>query len=164
MQVGKHTVVTIDYVLTDDEGVVIDSSSGGDPLPYVHGTGTIIAGLEAALEGKVAGDEVAVTVPPAEGYGERDPELVHVATRSQFGGVEDVAVGMQFRTESAGGGQVVTVVAVEGDRVVLDGNHPLAGVTLHFDVKVVEVRMATATEIEEGYVRDLGERPEQDEE
>jgi len=145
MQVAKDTVVSIEYTLTDDDGDVIDSSVGHDPLAYIHGTGSIVPGLEAALEGKNAGDSVTVAVAPGEGYGEHDPELVHVAGRDQFPGVPDVKVGMQFRTGSE------QVVAVEGDSVTLDANHPLAGVTLNFAVKIIAVRQATANEIAHGH-------------
>lgn len=151
MKVANETVVTIEYTLTDDDGDVIDSSVGHDPLAYIHGTGSIVRGLEAALDGKSAGDAVKVAVAAAEGYGEHDPELVHVAGRDQFPGVADIKVGMQFRAGTEQESMVVTVVAVEGDTVTLDANHPLAGMTLNFDVKVVGVRQATANEIEHGH-------------
>jgi len=151
MQVARETVVTIEYTLTDDDGDVIDSSAGHDPLAYLHGAGSIVAGLEAALEGKSAGDAVTVAVAPGEGYGDHDPELVHVAGRDQFPGVPKIEVGMQFRTGSEQDSMVVTVVALEGDQVTLDANHPLAGVTLNFDVKIVAVRQATANELAHGH-------------
>lgn len=151
MKIANETVVTIDYTLTGDDGRVIDSSAGGDPLAYVHGVGSIVAGLEAALEGKSAGDSVAVKVAPGEGYGEHDPDLVRVATREQFQGIAEIEVGMQFRAGSENESMVVTVVAVEGDQVTLDANHPLAGLNLNFDVKIVGVRAATAVEIEHGH-------------
>ena len=151
MKVAKNTVVTIDYTLKSDDGETIDSSSGGEPLAYLHGNGSIVVGLENALDGKSAGDAVTVKVAPGEGYGERDPELMHVASRAQFQGVEDLAVGMRFQARSGDEMTVVTVVAVEGDDVTLDANHPLAGENLNFDVKIVEVRAATKAELEHGH-------------
>jgi FKBP-type peptidyl-prolyl cis-trans isomerase SlyD len=156
MKIAKNTVVTIDYTLTDDDGDVVDTSSGREPLAYLHGTGSIVPGLEAALEGRTSGDAVTVTVSPAEGYGDRDPDLVHVAMRQQFGDVSDIEVGMQFRAGSEDDAMVVTVVAIDGDRVTLDGNHPLAGVTLNFDIRVVGVRAATPSEIEHGHPHGSG--------
>lgn len=155
MQVSRNTVVTIDYTLRGDGDEVIDTSSGRGPMPYVHGSGAIIAGLEAALEGRAPGDAFTVSIEPADGYGDHDPDLRHAATLTQFGGVRP-EVGMQFRVgEPADGGPVVTVVAVEGDEVLLDGNHPLAGVTLRFEVLVVGVRAATAREVESGLPDEL---------
>lgn len=151
MKVANNTVVMIDYTLTDDDGRVIDSSDGGEPLGYVHGVGSIVAGLEKALDGKSAGDSVQVKVAPGEGYGEHDPELVRVATREQFQGIPKVEVGMQFRAGSGEDSMVVTVASIDGDQITLDGNHPLAGMNLNFAVKVIEVRAATKVEIEHGH-------------
>lgn len=156
MQVGSRTVVAIDYTLKDASGAVIDTSSGGEPLAYVHGVGAIIPGLEAALAGRESGDRVEVTVEPAEGYGERDLALIQTVSRDQFRGVGDVAVGMQFEAHGPGGGRIVTVVGVEGERVTLDANHPLAGKTLHFDVTVREVRAATDDELQHRHVHGAG--------
>jgi len=151
MKIAKDTVVTIEYTLTDDDGEVIDSSVGNDPLSYVHGIGSVVPGLEAALEGKSTGEAVTVAIAPGEGYGEHDASLVHIAERGQFPGVADIEVGMRFRAGSEDESTVVTVVAVEGDRVTLDANHPLAGVTLNFDVKILGVRQATENEIAHGH-------------
>jgi FKBP-type peptidyl-prolyl cis-trans isomerase SlyD len=151
MKIAKDTVVTIEYTLTDDDGDVIDSSVGQDPLAYVHGVGALVPGLEAALEGKSSGEVIKVAVPPGEGYGEHDPSLVHVAERGQFPGVANIEVGMRFRAGSEDESEVVTVVAVEGDDVTLDANHPLAGMTLNFAVKILAVRQATANEIAHGH-------------
>ncbi len=150
MQVARHTVVTIDYTLTNDEGEVIDSSKGAEPLSYIHGQGQIVPGLETALAARGVGDVFRVRIEASEGYGERDPDLVHGAQRSQFGG-ETPEVGMQVRADGPEGAQILTIVAVEGDRVTLDGNHPLAGKPLTFDVTVVAVRAATAQELEHGH-------------
>jgi len=152
MQVAENKVVAIDYTLKDNEGQTLDTSEGRGPLHYLHGAGNIISGLESALEGKSPGDEFQVQVGPQEGYGERNDQLQQTVPRSDFQGVEDVEVGMRFRVTGEGGEAVVTVVDVKDDEVTLDGNHPLAGATLNFDVAVREVRDATSEEIEHGHV------------
>ncbi|MES2917724.1 MAG: peptidylprolyl isomerase [Pseudomonadota bacterium] len=156
MQIANDVVVSIEYTLTDDQGNVIDSSVGGEPLAYLHGAGNIIPGLEDALEGKVVGDSFKVSVTPAEGYGEKDEGLLQVVPRSMFRGVDNIEPGMQFHAQTDHGMQVITVTNVEGDNVTVDGNHPLAGQNLNFDVKVLEVRVATAEELEHGHVHGAG--------
>lgn len=156
MQIANDVVASIEYTLTDDQGNVIDSSVGGEPLAYLHGAGNIIPGLESALEGKTVGDSFKISVPPAEGYGEKDDGLLQVVPRSMFRGVDQVEVGMQFHAQTDYGMQVITVAKVEGDNVTVDGNHPLAGQNLNFDVKVVEVRAATSEELEHGHVHGPG--------
>src|SRR5512139_3401213 len=139
MQIAQDKVVLIHYTLTNDGGKVLDSSSGGDPLAYLHGQGNIIPGLEKALEGKQAGDKLNVRVEPAEGYGVRDDSLVQQVPRRAFGSVSKVEPGMQFHAQSAQGQmRVVTVTHVKGDMVTVDANHPLAGEVLVFDVEVAE--------------------------
>ena len=157
MLIAQDKVVLIHYTLTDDGGKVLDSSSGGDPLAYLHGQGNIIPGLEKALEGKQAGDKLNVRVEPAEGYGVRDDSLVQQVPRRAFGSVSKVEPGMQFHAQSAQGQmRVVTVTHVQGDMVTVDGNHPLAGEVLVFDVEVAEVRDATGEELEHGHVHGPG--------
>lgn len=156
MQIAKNKVVTIDYTLTDDDGAVIDSSDGREPLAYIHGMSNIIPGLESALEGKQTGEQLNVRVPPEEGYGERMDTLRQEVPKDRFQGAEDLQVGMQFHASTDSGPLVVTVVDIEGDTVTVDGNHPLAGVTLNFDVTVREVRDATAEEMEHGHVHGPG--------
>lgn len=151
MVIAKDKVVAIDYTLKDSGGQIIDQSEDGEPLSYLHGAGMIIEGLEAALEGKAANDELQVIVEPTEGYGEFDEGLRQQVPRSEFADIEDLAVGMQFRVNADDGFMVVTVVDVNDEEVTVDGNHQLAGVTLHFDVKVREVRDATEEEIEHGH-------------
>jgi FKBP-type peptidyl-prolyl cis-trans isomerase SlyD len=158
MQVGKNAVVTIDYTLKNPEGGVVDSSTAPErePLPYIHGNGNLIPGLEEALEGKNPGERVQVTVPPEKGYGVRNEKLVAVFPRSAFGNAE-VKVGSQFRTQAAGGTQsVVTITQIEGDEVTVDGNHPLAGIPLNFDVTIRDVRAATPEELSHGHVHGAG--------
>lgn len=153
MQIRNDAVVTIDYTLTNDAGEVIDSSSGGEPLAYLHGAGNIIPGLEAALEGKASGDSLQVHIEAVDAYGEHHEGLIQVIDRSMFQGVDELAVGMEFHAQANDGGmQVVRIAAIEGDDVTIDGNHPLAGVPLNFDVTVVEVREASAEELEHGHV------------
>ncbi|MDQ6958964.1 MAG: peptidylprolyl isomerase [Mariprofundaceae bacterium] len=156
MQISKHKVVTLDYTLTNDGGEVLDTSKGQEPLAYMHGTGFMIPGLEKALEGKTSGNSFSVTVEPRDGYGERDDDLVKVVEQAMFGGVEKLEVGMQFQAETDDGIEMVTITAVEGDKVTVDGNHPLADVTLNFGVQVVGVREASQEEIEHGHVHGAG--------
>jgi FKBP-type peptidyl-prolyl cis-trans isomerase SlyD len=152
MQIAKNTVATIDYTLTDPSGQVIDTSKGRQPLAYLHGASNIIPGLESALEGRGAGESLAVTVPPEQGYGPRDPNLVQPVPRSNFQGISEIKPGMQFQAQTPDGARVVTVVNVDPQNVTVDANHPLAGVELKFDVKVVDVRPATPEEVTHGHV------------
>lgn len=156
MQIAQDSVALIDYTLTNDAGDVIDSSKGGEPMAYLHGHSNIIPGLEKALAGKVVGDSLKVSVEPAEGYGELNPALLETVPRNVFQGVDNIEVGMQFQAQTAQGVQVITVKAVDGEDITVDGNHPLAGQTLHFDVAVTEVRAASAEELEHGHVHGTG--------
>ena len=157
MQIAANKAVSIDYTLTNDEGEVLDSSVGGAPLVYLHGAGNIIPGLEKALEGKQGGDHIQVAIEPQDAYGEYSAELVAVLNRSMFEGVEELEVGMQFHASGPDGGmQIVTIRDLEGDDVTVDGNHPLAGQRLNFDVKVVSVRDASEEEVAHGHVHGEG--------
>jgi FKBP-type peptidyl-prolyl cis-trans isomerase SlyD len=149
MQIANQTVVTSHYTLTDDKGVVLDSSAGEEPLTFVQGTGTMVPGLEKELEGKSPGDAFKVSIPPADGYGLRDEELVQTVPRKSFP-VDEVEVGMHFQARGPGGTRILTVVATDDDSVTIDSNHPLAGATLNFDVKVVEVRNAAPEDLMQG--------------
>jgi FKBP-type peptidyl-prolyl cis-trans isomerase SlyD len=151
--IGNQCVVSIHYTLKDDDGVVIDSSSGKEPLTYLHGAGNIIPGLENELVGKTAGASCTVVVAPEDGYGVKSDDLMQVVPLSAFEGVENVEVGMQFQVQGPdGGAQVITVAEVAGEEVTIDGNHPLASKTLHFDVSIEAVRDATPEEIAHGHV------------
>ena len=156
MQISSGKVVSIDYTLTDDQQKTIDTSAGGEPLAYIHGSGQIIPGLEKALDGKVAGDAIKVKIDAAEGYGTRDDARVIVVGKDKLQGVENLEVGMQLHASGPKGQQVVTVTKIEGDQVTLDANHPLAGVNLNFDVTVREVRDATKEETDHGHVHGPG--------
>jgi FKBP-type peptidyl-prolyl cis-trans isomerase SlyD len=155
MQVADQKIVSIDYTLTNDDGEVLDSSQGREPLHYLHGAGNIIPGLERALTGKSPGDAVQAKIPPTEAYGEKDPQLVQAVPRDRFP-AKDVTVGMQFQAQGGGQTRIVTVVAIDPQNVTIDANHPLAGQTLNFDVKVVDVRDATSEELSHGHVHGPG--------
>ncbi|NOX92751.1 MAG: peptidylprolyl isomerase, partial [Gammaproteobacteria bacterium] len=144
MSIAENKVVTLHYTLTDDEGTVIDKSDDGSFL-YLHGASNIIPGLENALTGKVSGDELKVTVSPEDGYGERDNTRQESVSREMFPTDAEIEAGMQFHAEGPEGEMMtVTVTGVEDDTVTIDGNHPLAGVQLNFDVKVIDIRDASA--------------------
>lgn len=154
MTIGTDSVVTIHYTLKDEAGTVLDHSEPGQPLAYLHGHGNIISGLEKELTGKDAGDALTVTVLPAEGYGEYDNNLVQSVPRQALRGIENVEAGMRLQAQTAEGTRAVTVSKVTDESVTLDGNHPLAGKNLHFDVRVEEVRPATKDELSHGHVHD----------
>lgn len=156
MKVADNKVVVIDYTLTDNSGTVIDSSEGAGPLAYLHGADNIIPGLEEALLGKEAGEKVKASIEPANAYGERHEALKQEVPAELFSGVDNVEVGMQFQSETDQGPVLVTVVAVNDETITVDGNHPLAGVHLNFDVEVREVREASAEELEHGHVHGEG--------
>jgi FKBP-type peptidyl-prolyl cis-trans isomerase SlyD len=133
---------------------VLDSSSGGDPLAYLHGQGNIVPGLEKALEGRQVGDKLDVRVTPAEGYGVRDEKLVQSVPRRAFGSIKKIEPGMQFHAQdSRRQAQVITVKHVKGDMVTIDGNHPLAGEHLNFAVEITGIREPTSEEIAHGRAR-----------
>jgi len=152
MDIRKGKVVSIDYILHDAGGKLLDSSDEGDPLVYLHGNENIIPGLERELEGKTTGDKVDCVVAAVDGYGERNEELVLKVQKSEFGPDAELTPGMQLEARGEDGAQIVTVVKVEGDEVTIDANHPLAGESLHFQVNVVDVREATPEELEHGHV------------
>lgn len=156
MDITADRVVLIHYTLKDDDGAVVDSSSGGDPLAYIQGHGNLVAGLEKALEGKKDGDKVVVSIPPAEGYGVHDAALIQRIPKRSLQGSGEIKKGMQFQGQTPEGMRVFTVTALVGDMVTLDGNHPLADKTLNFDVEILSVREATAEELEHGHVHGTG--------
>jgi FKBP-type peptidyl-prolyl cis-trans isomerase SlyD len=152
MQIGDQKVVTLHYTLTDSEGRVIDKSDDGT-FAYLHGASNIIPGLESALAGKSTGEEVTIAVSPEEGYGARDDAMLQQVPKSMFEDDSQIAVGSQFHAQGPNGEMlIVTVMEVQDEHVLVDGNHPLAGVDLHFDVTIIEVREASAEELEHGHV------------
>lgn len=152
MPIGDNDIVTIHYTLKDDADKVIDSSAGGEPLAYLHGHGNIVPGLERELSGKSVGDRLQVRVPAAEGYGEYDRALVQKVPRRALQGIANLRVGLRLQA----GHQAVTVTHLAGDMVTLDGNHPLAGQNLNFDVEITAVRPATEEELAHGHVHGDG--------
>jgi len=156
MKIARHSVVTIEYTLTSPDGEVLDTSKGGDPLSYLHGVGMLIPGLEKNLEGRGAGEAFDVKVAPHEGYGLRDERLVHKVTKQQLPAGLEVEIGLELSARGPEGELVMTVVAVEGEQVTLDGNHPLAGIELHFTGEVKGVREATKDELSHGHVHGAG--------
>ena len=152
MSIETNHVVSIHYTLKGDAGEVIDSSLGGQPLAYLHGHGNLVPGLERELTGKSAGDKLQVKIPPADGYGEYDPQLVQRVPRRAVKGVANVRVGMRLQAQTGQGPRPVTVTHITGDMVTLDCNHPLAGKHLNFDVEIAAVRAATEEELSHGHV------------
>jgi FKBP-type peptidyl-prolyl cis-trans isomerase SlyD len=156
LNVERGRVVRLHYTLRDETGATIESSRPGAPLDYLHGSGQLISGLERRLEGTAPGHVATVTVPAAEAYGEHDPRGVIRAPRSTLPDGMDVATGVEVQAETPDGPLSFMVVAVEGDEVVLDANHPMAGKTLTFDVEILEVRAATEDEVAHGHVHGPG--------
>lgn len=153
MKIENNSVVAIHYTLKNNEGEVIDSSEGKEPLRYLAGTGNIIPGLDDALLGLSAGDTKTVVVQPENGYGETDESLVQTLPREVFSGIDEIQPGMEFQAQGPNGEeQYVVVKAVAENEITIDGNHVLAGVVLNFDVSVAEVREATEEEIAHGHV------------
>lgn len=153
MQIAQNTVASLSYTLKNDQGDILDQADTETPFVYLHGAQNIIPGLEEALEGKQTDDAVAVSISPENAYGERDDRLTQEVARDLFAGVDETQLipGAQFQAQTNAGTEVITVTSVDGDKVTIDANHPLAGETLHFDVKVLEVREATDSEVEHGH-------------
>jgi FKBP-type peptidyl-prolyl cis-trans isomerase SlyD len=150
--ISDGKVVNLIYSLKNDQGEVLDRADGDAPFTYLHGAQQIVPGLENALIGLKVGDKKKVSVPPADGYGEHNPELKLTVNKAQFPSKVDLEPGMQFEAHTPDGhGVVFTVESLEGDTVKIDGNHPLAGQTLHFDVEVLSMRDATDDEKEHGH-------------
>ena len=152
MQIAKHTVASIHYTLTDNEGNILDSSDGRDPLNYIHGIGNLITGMEEGLEGKTKGAKLNLKVSPEKGYGVKSDKMIQKVSRDAFGD-QEIEVGMQFQTDR---GEVVTITHIGLDQITVDANHPLAGVELNFKVEVLDVRSATEDEIAHGHVHGPG--------
>lgn len=156
MRIADQTVASFHYTLTNDAGEVVDSSRGREPLVYLQGAGNIVPGLESAMEGRRSGERFTVDVAPEEGYGLRHEQLVQDVPRSAFQGVDAIEAGMSFQASTPQGTHSVTVTRVTDDTITVDGNHPLAGQTLHFDIEVTQVRAASAEELAHGHVHGPG--------
>ena len=150
MQITNHSVASLEYTLTNDEGEVLDTTSGRGPLAYIHGTESIIPGLERELDGKEAGAEFKIRIAPEEAYGMHDERMVQTVARDQMPDGE-LELGAQLQAQNDQGSFVVTVIEVNEAEVKLDANHPLAGMALNFEVKVTEVREATEDELSHGH-------------
>ncbi len=152
MNISDKCVVAFHYKLTNSDGEQLDSSDGQDSLKYLHGASNIVPGLEKKLEGKKAGDTLKVEVQPDEGYGQVNPEMVQKVPRSAFDGAPEIKSGMQFQAQGSGGeAQLITVKEVSEEEITVDGNHPLAGQVLHFDVTIEDVREASEEELAHGH-------------
>lgn len=153
LKIAENCVVSMHYTLTGEDGSVIDSSEGREPLNYLHGAGNIIPGLEKALVGCEVGDKKQVVVQPDEGYGDVNPDMIQTLPRDMFSGIETIEVGMEFQAQGPNGEtQFVIVKDVAEDGITIDANHALAGQVLNFDVTIEAVREASAEEIDHGHV------------
>jgi len=149
MTITKNKFATIHYTLKDMDGVQLDSSLGLEPLGYIHGNGYLIPGLEAQLEGKAPGDKFSCTIEPKDAYGERDERLVTQLPKDRFEMNSPIEVGMHFQVMTPAGPTIVSVVAVDGDLITIDGNHEMAGKTLNFEIEVLDVRDASQDELDQ---------------
>ncbi|MCW8329670.1 peptidylprolyl isomerase [Photobacterium sp. SDRW27] len=156
MKVAKDIVVSLAYQVKTEDGVVVDQSTAEAPLDYLHGHNNLIVGLEKALDGREAGEKFEVTVAPEEAYGEHMAEMVQRVPADVFQGVDEITVGMRFLADTDQGPIPVEVTEVDGDHVVVDGNHMLAGQTLTFTAEVVAVRAATEEEVAHGHIHQGG--------
>lgn len=156
MKISANKVVVLHYAVSDSEDTLIDSSYDHNPLSIIQGTGYLIPGLENALEGHETGDKFEVSVAADQAYGQREDNFVQAIPREMFGGIDDLEIGSQLRAETDDGEQTVIVIAIDDDVVTVDGNHPLAGIDLKFDVEIIEVRDATADELTHGHVHGEG--------
>jgi len=156
MQITDKLAVSIHYILTNDAGEQLDSSRNEDPMVYLHGSGQIIPGLESALAGKTVGEKFKVTVSPEDAYGEQRDDMFQVVPKSMFKDMGELEVGMQFHADASQGVNVVTVSKIDGEDVTIDGNHPLAGEALTFDVEVMDMRPATDDEIKHQHIHGEG--------
>lgn len=156
MKIEKNMVVSIAYQVKMEDGVVVDQSTVEAPLEYLHGHNNLITGLERELEGKVIGDKFSATIAPEDAYGEHSDALVQRVPADVFQGVDELEVGMRFLADTDQGPIPVEITEVDGDEVVVDGNHMLAGQTLTFDVEVIALREATAEELEHGHIHHAG--------
>lgn len=153
MQIQGKCVVSIAYILTNDEGQTLDASTDDQPMVYLHDSNSLIPGLEKELNGKTSGDQFKASIQPEDAYGPVNPEMVQQVPKEAFEGVDDIQAGMQFEAQGPEGQmQIVTIEEVGEEGVTINGNHPLAGQVLHFDVTIKEIREATAEEIEHGHV------------
>lgn len=152
MKIAGERVVSFHYTLTDEEGQQLDSSAGGEPLSYLHGTSGLIPGLERELEGREAGDQFEATIAARDAYGEVNPALIQEVPLDMLAGIDNLRVGMQLQSQGPDGRvQQLTVDSIGETSATLNANHMLAGKVLHFEVEVTDVRAATAEELDHGH-------------
>ena len=155
MEICKDKVVTIEYNMTDEQGVLIDSSDNTEPLVFIQGFGSMLPGLEKAVEGHKSGERLSLSLAPDEAFGPHDETLVETLPKERFGFINDIQVGMKFKSPKGDHEKVVTVVDVSDDKITVDTNHPLAGATVKVDLVIVGVRDAIAEELSSGQVLDM---------
>jgi len=156
MKVEKNKVVSFAYTLKDDDGEILDQAGADQPLVYLHGVGGIIRGIESALESKSVGDAFEVSVSPEDAYGDYDDDQVRQIERQFFEDMEDIEVGSMLLLETEDETLEAEVIEIQDDFIVVDCNHELAGLNLHFEILVTDIRDATAEEIEHGHVHGEG--------
>ena len=157
MKITNNSVVVMHYAVSDSEGALIDSSYDHKPMAIIQGTGYLIPGLEDALIDHQVGDRFEVSVSAEQAYGNRHDDYVQTVPKELLKGVEDLTLGTQLRASTDDGEQTVIVIDVTDDEVTVDGNHPLAGLDLSFDVEILEVREATEEELAHGHIHAEGE-------
>jgi len=155
LKAERKMVVTIDFVLKNEKGEIIDSSEKSGKLTYLHGFKNIVEGLEEALEGKIVGDSFSVFVPVEKGYGPRDENMVFTVPKENFRDENEkeskVEPGMEFETNMNGVRYILTVVDVKDDKVTVDANYPLLGKPLYFEGKIINIRDSYSDELAQGY-------------
>jgi len=156
VKISDKKVGIIHYTLKNNNGDTLDSSEGKPPLAYIQGMKNLIPGMEKALEGKIAGDQFNIVIPPADAYGLRNEELVSEVPLTNFPEKSEVKVGVQFQTETDDGPKIAQIIKIDNETATVDLNHPLANQTLHFKVEIIEVRDATDDELSHGHVHGEG--------
>lgn len=157
MKIGKDSVVSIEYTLTDDQGTLIDTTDDNDELSFIQGRGDIFPAIERAVHGHEPGKKLTITLPPEEAFGPHQQGLVKQVPRGFFKQAKEITPGMQFKTEKEGEEIVVTVLEADDEQVTIDANHPLAGSSLHFDLVIVGVREAIPEELQSGQIQEMDE-------
>jgi FKBP-type peptidyl-prolyl cis-trans isomerase SlyD len=148
MQITQHKYVTLEYELRNDQGTLLDRMENKNPFAYVHGTSAILPTLEQALTGKSPGDDVTIRIPSEQAYGERNESLVYTTSVENFSEADNISPGTRVRVRTSSGEQILEITEINDDKVTLDGNHPLAGVNLNFEISVVGVRDCTKEELD----------------
>ncbi|MCA9403777.1 MAG: peptidylprolyl isomerase [Candidatus Omnitrophica bacterium] len=156
MKIENGKVAMIHYSLKNDAGDTIDSTVNDAPMGYLHGHSNLMPGLEKALDGRAQGEKFSMSLAPEEAFGPHDELKIKKVPKEHFDGLDDLKEGMHLQVNSPQGAQIATVQAVGEAEVTVDFNHPLAGQTLHFEIEVLEIREATAEELEHGHIHGAG--------